>query len=367
MKYFIIAGEASGDLHGAGLINQLNQLDPSAVFLGMGGDKMHNAGCRLVRHYRNMAFMGIIAVLKNLNKVNENFRIAENALLHCQPDALILIDYPSFNLKVAEFCKKYLPSTKIFYYIPPKIWAWKRWRVHKIARLSDRILGIFPFEPAFYARYGYKALYVGNPTMDSVSGFLRLSHELNTERKHIIAILPGSRRHEIEKCLPAMLLAARNIQDYKIVVAGAPGVEPAFYDKYLQGETLVFDKTYSILSEAEVAVVNSGTATLETALLRCPQVAVYHINCGKFLWSIRRWVFQIPYFTLVNILADKEVIKECIGPLFTAQNIETEVRKLLTDSGYRNKMLQEYDRIASELGTTPAAVNAAKQIIDVCQ
>lgn len=363
MKYFIIAGEASGDLHGAGLINQLKQLDSSAVFLGMGGDKMHSAGCRLVQHCRNMAFMGIIAVLKNLNKVNENFRIAENALLHCQPDALILIDYPSFNLKVAEFCKKHLPSTKIFYYIPPKIWAWKRWRVHKIASLSDRILGIFPFEPAFYARYGYNALYVGNPTMDSISEFRHLSGKSFPDRKRIVAVLPGSRRHEIEKCLPTMLLAARNIQGYQIVVAGAPGIEPAFYDNYLQGETLVFDKTYPLLSEAGVAIVNSGTATLETALLRCPQVAVYHINCGKFLWSIRRLVFQIPYFTLVNILADKEVIKEYIGPLFTAQNIEEEVRKLLTDSACRNRMLQEYDRIAADLGTTPAAENAAKQII----
>lgn len=364
MKYFIIAGEASGDLHGSGLIAQLRQIDTSATLCGMGGDKMKDAGCELVQHYQNMAFMGISAVLRNLDKVRDNFRIAKESLVAYQPDALILIDYPSFNLKVASFCKKHLPATKIFYYIPPKVWAWKRFRVHKIARLSDKILGIFPFEPSFYASYGYPASYVGNPTMDSVQNYKNQpAQPISHFAQPMIAILPGSRRHEIEKCLPLMLQAVRNIENHQIVIAGAPGIEHSFYDTFLQGEKVVFDSTYSILSSAAVAIVNSGTATLETALFHCPQVAVYHINCGKLLWKIRRLVFQIPYFTLVNILADKEVIKEYIGPLFTVENVRNEVYRLLSDSNYRNNMLQDYQRIETLLGNKNAATNAAQQII----
>ncbi len=366
MKYFIIAGEASGDLHGAGLMRQLQHFDSSALFVGLGGDKMHAMGCQMVQDYRNMAFMGISAVLRNLGKVNENFRLAEAALMEQQPDTLILIDYPSFNLRIAAYCKKHLPQTRIFYYIPPKIWAWKRWRVHKIARLSDLVLGIFPFEPAFYAGYGYQAQYVGNPTMDSVRAY-RADHLQTAEREKVIAVLPGSRRQEIAKCLPTMLDAARQEPGYRIVVAGAPGIEPSFYDRFVQGEELVFGETYSLLSRASVAIVNSGTATLEAALLGCPQVAVYHIACGHFLWKIRRLVFSIPFFTLVNILGNQEVIKECIGPLFTTTNVSHETHRLLSDAPYRENMLHEYEQIRMMLGTTPAASTAAKQIVEYMQ
>ncbi len=362
MKYFIIAGEASGDLHGAGLMSQLQHVDSSAVFVGLGGDKMRAMGCNMVQDYRNMAFMGISAVLRNLSKVNENFRLAEAALVEQQPDALILIDYPSFNLRIAEFCKKHLSQTKIFYYIPPKIWAWKRWRVHKIARLSDLVLGIFPFEPAFYEGYGYQALYVGNPTMDSVRAY-RTDHPQTAEREHLIAILPGSRRQEIAGCLPTMLEAARQEPGYRIIVAGAPGVEASFYQQYMQDEELVFGETYSLLSRAVVAIVNSGTATLEAALLGCPQVAVYHIACGQLLWQIRRLVFSIPFFTLVNILGNQEVIKECIGPLFTTDNVAQETHRLLTDTHHRAKMLNDYEHIRMMLGDTCAATTAAEQIV----
>lgn len=364
MKYFIISGEASGDLHGAGLISELQRLDPLAEFRGLGGDKMERTGCKLVQHYRNMAFMGISAVLRNLHKVNENFRLTQDALVKYQPDALILIDYPSFNLRIAQFCKKHLDGVKIFYYIPPKVWAWKSWRVHKIAELSNLVLAIFPFEPSFYQRYGYKALYVGNPTMDSIRAYQQLHNETSPKREHLIAILPGSRKQEIEKCLPTMLQAARKIEGYKIVVAGAPCMESAFYEKYLQGEQIVFGETYRLLTEAEAAIVNSGTATLETALLRCPQVAVYHIACGKFLWNIRKLVFKIPFFTLVNILGKKEVIKEYIGPLFTAENIESGVRQLLTDKSCRSKILKDYDDIAAMIGRGNAAENAARYIVN---
>ncbi len=375
-KYFIIAGEASGDLHASNLILALQKQDTNAMFIGMGGDKMQAAGCTLVQHYREMAFMGFVAVLKNLGKVRRNFHIAHEALLHEKPDVLILIDYPSFNLKIAEWCKKHLPETKIYYYIPPKVWAWKRWRVHKIAQLSDKILCIFPFEPAFYAKYGYKAEYVGNPTVDSIRDWTkndaRRDECIASSPSPLIAILPGSRKHEIEKCLPKMLEAARKVVsserrmangEWQIVVTGAPGIEPAFYDQFLTNEKIVFNETYELVSRAAVAIVNSGTATLETALLNCPQVAVYHIACGRLVGLIRPFVFQIPHFTLVNLIPNKEVIKEKIAYLFTVDEVADEVQRILKDDTYRQTMLNNYAEIRKILGDNPAAETAAKAIV----
>ena len=324
---------------------------------------MATSGCHLYQDYRKMAFMGFVEVLANIRQVRRNFRIAEQALLTERPDVLILIDYPSFNLKMAAFCRKHLPNTKIVYYIPPKIWAWKSWRVHKIARLCDEVLGIFPFEPAFYAKYGYRCTYIGNPTAEQLSKVKVESKKSKDER--IIAILPGSRRLEINRCLERMLKAARHFADYKIIVTAAPGIDDAYYAPYLrEGETLTRD-TYATLQRAEVAIVNSGTATLETALLGCPQVAVYHI---KPEWLIRlvRWaqplLFSIPYFTLVNIIADKEVIKECIANDFTVQKVTDEVQRILTDKVYTQNMLASYEHIRSILGNQPAAVKAAEII-----
>jgi len=366
MTYFILAGEASGDLHASNLIKQIRTLDPDARWVGMGGDKMQAAGCRLVQHYDRMAYMGVMAVLGNLPAIRENFRIAERALKEHRPDALILIDYPSFNLKVATYCRKHLPKTKIYYYIPPKIWAWKSWRVHKIAKLCDRVLGIFPFEPAFYAKYGYHCDYMGNPTQDSIREW-RDTHPV-AEREDIIALLPGSRRSEIRKCLPTMLAAARNVvrqsgKAYRIVVTAAPSIEDSFYARYLQGEELTRN-TYDTVSRARAAVVNSGTATLETALLGCPETAVYYIACSKWLeWLLRPIVFRTAYFTLVNIIPKEEVIQELIAKRFTRENIEHELTRLLTDEAYREQMLRNFDHIASILGDTPAAVNAAHAIV----
>ncbi len=365
-KYFIIAGEASGDLHASNLIRALHEQDTNAVFVGLGGDKMRDAGCRLVQHYREMAFMGFVAVLKNLGKVRRNFQIAHETLLQEKPDVLVLIDYPSFNLKIAEWCKKHLPETKIYYYIPPKVWAWKRWRVHKIAQVSDKILGIFPFEPAFYAKYGYQADYVGNPTMDSIREWAmndvcrdECIASSPSSRKAIIAILPGSRKHEIEKCLPKMLEAAQRFPDYEIIVTGAPGIEPAFYDQFLTNEKIVFNETYELISCASVAIVNSGTATLETALLNCPQVAVYYVACGRLLGLLRHLIFQIPHFTLVNIIPNREVIQEKIAYLFTVDEVANEVKRILEDDAYRQNMLDGYAEIRQILGTNPAAETAA--------
>ena len=361
MKYFLIAGEASGDLHASALIAQLRHYDPEGQYTGLGGDRMEAAGCHLHQHIRNMAFMGFAAVLKNLGQIRRNFRIAEQALLADRPDALILIDYPSFNLQIAAFCRKHLPRTKIYYYIPPKVWAWKRRRIHRIARLCDEVLGIFPFEPDFYKRYGYQCTYVGNPTAEEIASLPRYSGE----RKKMIALLPGSRRSEVAHCLERMLSAARRYPDYSITVCAAPGIEDAFYMSYLQpGEKLTRD-TYSTVQQAKAAIVNSGTATLETALLECPQVAVYHLALSPLIGLIR-WaqplIFSIPYFTLVNIIAGKEVIRECIADTFTTDNVSRELDRLLRDEVYQKNMLASYEHIHSLLGTEPAAVRAAEII-----
>ena len=368
MRYFLIAGEASGDLHAARLIEELRKRDSAASFIGLGGDKMCAEGCEILVHYREMAYMGIVAVLQNLRKIRTNFRTAEAALLREKPDVLVLIDYPSFNLKIAAFCRKHLPDTKIVYYIPPKVWAWKTWRVHKIARLCDEVLGIFPFEPAFYARYGYRCRYVGNPTAEEIAQWKTL-HAGELPREHIIAILPGSRKGEISKCLPTMLAAAKVVADriaaqgsesYRIVVAGAPGIDNSFYAPYLRDTDICLTRdTYRLVSQAAAAVVNSGTATLETALLGCPQVAVYHIACSKHLMWLKPIVFSIPYFTLVNLIAEREVIRELVGGYFTQANMEQELTRLLTDTAYRRCMLTAYKDITLRLGSIPAAQNAA--------
>ena len=369
MKYFLIAGEASGDLHAANLMAALREKDPQAVFVGLGGDKMRAQGCQIYVDYREMAYMGFVAVFKNLGKIKRNLQTAKQALLQEQPDVLVLIDYPSFNLKIAAFCKKHLPQTKIIYYIPPKIWAWKAWRVHQIARYCDEILGIFPFEPAFYDKYGYKCQYVGNPVADSIRSW-RL--EARGERqeakgKETIAILPGSRRSEISKCLPTMLAAARTVagDKYSIVVTAAPGVDDAFYAPYLQDEQLTRD-TYTLLGQAHAAVVNSGTATLETALIGCPQTAVYYVAGSKYLEKVLKpLMFKIKYFTLVNIVPDKEVIQELVASRFTQENIEQELGRLVADEAYRTKMQSEYEQLWHILGEQSAAEGAARVIESV--
>ncbi|MBR5443406.1 MAG: lipid-A-disaccharide synthase [Paludibacteraceae bacterium] len=362
-KFFIIAGEASGDLHASNLMKALRKKDAHVSFVGLGGDKMRAEGCDIRVDYREMAYMGILAVLSNLDKVKRNFCIAKQTLLKEQPDALILIDYPSFNLKIAKFCKNHLPNTKVIYYIPPKIWAWKKWRVHSIAKYCDEILGIFPFEPAFYAKYGYKCHYVGNPTADCIREFTATSPTGNDTPT--IAILPGSRRSEISHCLPIMLEAARKVagEQYHIIVTAAPGIEDAFYQSFLlHDETLTRD-TYNIVAHAQAAVVNSGTATLETALIGCPQTAVYHVAGSKYLEKLLRPIlFRIPHFTLVNIIPNQEIIQELIASRFTTENVAHELHRLLYDQEYRTNMLKRYQQLHTILGNASAANNAADKI-----
>lgn len=349
MRYFVLAGEPSGDLHAASLIETLRVQTPNAEFYGMGGDRMQAAGVELFQHYTKMAYMGVIAVLRHVPDIIRNFRIAHETLLSVKPDVLILVDYPSFNLKIAAFVKKHLPQTKIIYYIPPKVWAWKTHRIHRIAALCDEVWGIFPFEPAFYARYGYRCTYVGNPTVAELSPFIAHRSPLTCSEasSNLIAILPGSRKAEIKNCLPVMLAAARQTCHLSpitcnLIVCAAPSIPDELYRRYmLPNETLTRD-TYGTLAKAKVAVVNSGTATLEAALIGCPQVAVYRIVTSRWLGWLRPFLFKIPYFTLVNLIANEEVIYEAIGPRFTQANIERELHRLLTDDSACERMQQQY-------------------------
>lgn len=363
MKFFLIAGEASGDLHASNLMKALRVKDPQAMFVGLGGDKMREEGCDIRVDYREMAYMGFVAVLQNLDKVKRNFRIAKQSLLEQKPNVLILIDYPSFNLKIAKFSKKHLPNTRIIYYIPPKIWAWKKWRIRNIAKYCDNILGIFPFEPDFYAKYGYKCHYVGNPTADCIREFTSTTHTIH--HTNTIAILPGSRRSEISHCLPTMLEAARAVakNKYQIIVAAAPGIDDSFYQTYLENEILTRNP-YATLAQAKAAVVNSGTATLETALIGCPQTAVYHVAGSKYLEKfLRPIMFSIPNFTLVNIISKQEIIQELIASRFTQENVTNELQRLLHDNAYREQMQANYLHLWNILGNNSASETAAEQII----
>ena len=314
-----------------------------------------------------MAFMGFVAVLQHRRDVRRNFRIAKEALLAEKPDVLILIDYPSFNLRMAAFCRKHLPGTKICYYIPPKVWAWKKRRIHAIARLCDEVLGIFPFEPAFYARYGYRCTYVGNPTVEEIAESTPGTPD--TPDNPSIAILPGSRESEVLHCLPRMMEAARRFPEYRIIVCAAPGLEDTFYTPYLrEGETLTRD-TYSAVAGASAAVVNSGTATLETALLGCPQVAVYHLACSGLLrytrWLLQPLLFSLRWFTPVNIVAGREIIKECIADDFTVEKVAAELERLLTDETYKKEMLAGYEHLSEVLGSQSASGTAAALITSI--
>lgn len=368
MRYFLLVGEASGDGHAGRLMEAIRREDTEAEFAGMGGQCMSEAGCRLYRDYRDMAFMGLVAVVKNIGKVRENFRIAKNAIKEWQPDVVIAIDYPSFNLRVLRWVKESMPHVRTIYYIPPKIWAWKKWRVHQIARYSDKILAIFPFEPAFYAQYGYEATYVGNPTKEAINQWATTHNtfEAAADKKKIIAVLPGSRRHEIDMCLGKMIEAAQVVahqHDARIVISQAPGIDTSCYQPYLSDRVSLSEDAYDLLRSAHAAIVNSGTATLEAALLDCPQVAVYHIAGGWVTMHILRPIFfEIARFTLVNIVAGEDVIRELIGDAFTVEKVTNELEKLMSDENYKNKMRNAYARVKQTLGQSQAATYAAKII-----
>lgn len=371
MKYYLIAGEASGDLHASNLMAALKQQDSHAQFRFLGGDLMQAQGGTLVKHYREMAFMGFIPVLLNLKTILHNMQTCKEDIRSYQPDVVILIDYPGFNLKIAKFVKTVL-HLPVYYYISPKIWAWKQYRIKDFRRYVDRMFCILPFEKDFFRKLNYPVDYVGNPSVDSVaqfranhqSSFEEFTTEMKLNRQPILALLAGSRKHEIKENLPTMLKVAASFLGYQLVIAGAPGIDPDYYKSYTEGYQVdvLFGQTYSLLTYSRAALVTSGTATLETALFRIPQVVCYYVKGGSLVNFVFNHFFHIPYISLVNLIAGKEVVKELFGALFSEENIRRELQHIIEDGDKRTAMLKEYDRIIQLLGQPGAAERTARLI-----
>ncbi len=364
MKYYLIAGEASGDLHGANLMKALKERDSEADFRFFGGDLMKAEGGVIVKHIADMAFMGFIEVVTNLNTILKNLKFCKEDIAAWQPDVLVLIDFPGFNLKIAEFAKK--KGLLVCYYISPKVWAWNQKRVLKIKKVVDHMFCILPFEVDFYKKWGMEVDYVGNPLLDAVAafkpdeGFLE-KHQLTGQK--IIALLPGSRRQEISRLLPEMISAAEQFPDYRFVVAGAPSFKPEYYEQFIHQKNIpvIFNATYDLLSHADAAVVASGTAVLETALFNVPELLVYKghpISIG-----IARAVIKIRFIGLVNLIMDDTVIKELIQPDCTPENIAAELDNILNNKSYREKMLANYDKLDEKMGKPGASAKTAGLII----
>lgn len=369
MKYFIIAGEASGDLHASNLMAALKRHDAEARFCFLGGDLMAAQGGEMVRHYRDMAFMGVINVVLNLRKVLRNLADCKRAIAAFRPDVVVLVDYPSFNLRIARYVKRHT-QTPVYYYISPKLWAWKTYRIKSIRKYIDRMYTIFPFETAFYARFGYRVEYVGNPTVDAVahfresqpSGGFRAEHALDA--RPIVAVLAGSRRQEISSTLPKVVPLAARHPDFQFVVAAAPSADMRLYAPYLSDNVkAVRNCTYALLSNAFAAIVNSGTATLETALFRVPQVVVYYVWGGRAASLLKKVLIKTRFISLVNLVAEKEVVREFVAHDFSTENVGCELDRLLLDAGYRARIMADYDLLAQRLGDAGAAENAAGKII----
>ena len=372
MKYYLIVGEASGDLHASNLMHALKQEDPEAEFRFFGGDLMSAQGGTRVKHYRELAYMGFIPVLLHLRTIFANMKYCKEDILRFAPDVVILVDYPGFNLSIAKFIKK---NTRIpvYYYISPKIWAWKEYRIKSIKRDVDEMFSILPFEVDFYKGHQYPIHYVGNPCVDSVAAFKEEYKETKEDflaknelgNKPTIALLAGSRKQEIKNNLPLMLEALAAFPDYQFVLAGAPGIEHEYYKQFIgdAGVKVVFDRTYALLSYADAALVTSGTATLETALFRVPQVVCYYMAAGKFISFLKKMVLKVQFVSLVNLIAGKEVVKELVAGTMTVNNVKEELSKILNDEKYRAGMLQEYDRIIRILGSAGASEHAAKEMV----
>jgi lipid-A-disaccharide synthase len=373
LKYFLVAGEASGDLHASNLMKSLKKIDREADFRFFGGDLMQSVGGKMLKHYKDMAYMGFIPVLLHLKTIFINLDLCKREIEAWIPDRVILIDYPGFNLKIAQFVKEKL-QIPVCYYISPKIWAWKENRIHLIRKYVDRMLCIFPFEPDFYRKHNYEVEYVGNPTVDAIAGgaFSTESFDEFTIRnrladKPIIALLAGSRKQEIKDNLPFMLEAAATYGDYQPVIAGAPGIDPDFYRPYLVNYPagIVFDSTYRLLQQAKAALVTSGTATLETALFRVPQAVCYKTPLKYLAGFIWRHFFKVRYISLVNLIAGKMVVKELFNERFSTENIREELNDLLNNGQYISRLQSGYREIIDRLGKPGASDRAAEVIFSL--
>jgi lipid-A-disaccharide synthase len=368
MKYYIIAGEASGDLHGSNLIKELKKLDSAAEIRAWGGDKMHAAGATLVKHYRDLAFMGFVEVIKNLPTIFKNLKFCKQDISQYRPDAVILIDYPGFNLPITKWAKQ--NGFKTVFYISPQVWAWKESRVKSIKKYVDKMIVILPFEKEFYKKWDFEVEYVGHPLVKVVEDFKEENIQqptLNTQHSNTIALLPGSRKQEIERKLPVMLETANHFPDHTFIVAKAPGISNDYYDTFLAGYKNVStasDQTYSILIQAKAALVTSGTATLETALFEVPQVVCYKGN--EISYQIAKRLIKLKFISLVNLIMDKEVVKELIQNELTVENMKYELHHLLTNETKQQQIKKDYKDLKNLLSRGgDASANAAKIIYEV--
>ncbi|GAB2767275.1 lipid-A-disaccharide synthase [Hymenobacter luteus] len=364
MKYYLIAGERSGDFHAANLMRELRQQDPQAEFRCWGGDMMQAAGGELVHHYQEMAIMGFWEAATSILKFRGYLKECQRDLLAYQPDVVILVDYAGFNMRIAKFAKA--NGLKVFYYISPKIWAWNQSRVHKVKALVDKMFVILPFEEEFYQRFDYKVDYIGNPTADAVAEHQKSEdfyerNELDPLRP-IIAVLPGSRKQEIEEMLYEMVAILPPFLDYQFIVAGVDNLDRNYYAHFERNNVrILFDQTYDLLAHATAALVTSGTATLETALFDVPQVVCYRTSAVSY--SIGKAVIKVPHISLVNLIAGKEVVKELIQGEFNARNLVTELKKITADEDFIAQQKAGYAAIRAKLGQQRAAEKAAKLMV----
>lgn len=378
MRYYLIAGEASGDLHASRLMRALAVADPAAKFRYYGGDRMRAEGGTLVCHYSQLAYMGFFQVLRHLPQILGGMSRCKEDIVSFRPDAVILVDYPGFNLQIAKWVKRHLSYCRVFYYISPKIWAWKEWRIRDIKRDVDCMLSILPFEVDYYKKHHYTIDYVGNPTVDELYPLLRSpfdreafcrSQGLDASRP-IIALLAGSRRAEVKGNLPVMLAAVSRFPEAQAVIAGAPGLSLSFYEFLLKGQEhkvkVVFNATYDLLRAARAAAVTSGTATLEAAYLNVPQVVCYQLGGGRFFYNIMKWMLRkIRFVSLVNLLLNESAVTELLGPYLTVDNLAKELAPLLAETSCRERMLKEYGRMRDILGQPGAPKRAADRILEV--
>lgn len=367
MRYYLIAGEASGDLHASNLMKEIRKNDPEADFRCWGGDLMKQQGGTLVKHYRDLAFMGFVEVLSNIREITGNLRLCKQDIIACQPDAVILVDYPGFNLRMAKFAKS--AGFRVIYYISPQLWAWRSSRVKTIIRNVDKMIVILPFEKEFYARHGYPVKFVGHPLLDHLEDEKGISREGSFSEEHhldhrpVVALLPGSRRQEISRMLGIMLRSIPDFPDMQFVVGGVSSVPAEFYHQCLKGNNLpiVYNQTYHLLANAKAALVTSGTATLETALMGVPQVVCYKGSPLSYL--IARMVVHVKFISLVNLIMDKKIITELIQGELTRQNLTEELRKILNDPGHRDDILTGYAALKGTLGGKGASAKAAETIV----
>ncbi|MDR2533978.1 MAG: lipid-A-disaccharide synthase [Tannerellaceae bacterium] len=371
MKYYLIAGEASGDLHASNLMKAIKDEDRQARFRFLGGDLMAAEGGRPLRHYRDMAFMGVIPVLLHLPDILRNMAACRKDIADYRPNVVILVDYPGFNLQIARYVKRRL-RIPVCYYISPKIWAWKKYRIRSFRRFVDRMFCILPFEKEFFKELNYEAEYVGNPCVDAVERFRDERRDtgnanntaLFADGRPVLALMAGSRKQEISDNLPVMLEAAANFPEYRPVIAGAPGIDPAFYQGVLgnSGAGIVYNQTYALLERSAAALVTSGTATLETTLFRVPQVVCYRAPMAKLVGFIFRTFFHVRYISLVNLIAGRKVVEEFFAESFTLNNVRTELGQILNNPYHRSQMLNGYDEVISRLGKSGASQRAAASI-----